>query len=949
MTGQPGESAKKFTPEFLFRVYFGLAAFEAFLILVYTLSLPPDASNARLLGFSQPRLVVAILLLLALLLSGGLGIYARRNLAWANQLSKKLIQPSARLGQTPEKDFAPPGGVKSSFGWILPWLSAVAFLFFGLGFLFAPYQFGAIEPYFIRVRPFLLYLALVCGQTLAVYWLAKNGFAPCTAGVAATEWKRTLRVEKRVLFSFLFFLGLALFTWGIVAWTHLGLTPDIFWDKTGVPLLSWQILLAWGLGALVIAAAVLGRKFTTPGKPATPFRRSKWLDTGIFLLIWIVAAIAWNLVPQTHSHFAPGPYSPNYEYYPYSDAMGYDTAAQFGLIGVDLGGTDEMVDKPLYTVFLLLLHLVGGQRIQTVVALQTAILAVFPALLYLIGKIMHSRAVGIVAALLAIFKVTNTITGTLLIWTVSHPKLMMSEFPTGVCLVLLTLFLILWLHGPVRRPYFALAAGGVLGLATLIRHNVWLLLPIIPLAALLAYGRKWRRWLFSCGLFLLSMLLAIAPWMWRNYNMGHSPFYFLSALQGTVWENRYVPEIPDDSRSSPTQFGGSEGEPPSNGAEGTPDKNRPQTSTERPTAPTSSVPGTPQAAGGIAAIFTRYQKVIYNAANNFSHNLITSVLSMPLTLQFDDLPHIVQAPDSLWDYGWTGKLSGGAVVLLFCNLALISLGLGLGWARLKIAGLAPFLVYLGYNLATGLARTSGGRYIVPADWVVYFYYGLGLVQLTWWGMAVVWGRDMSNPRRTEGKAGVLSGWQPAPAGSDSLQRRAFESTALRAWWKGGLAIVMTFFMIGLTLPLADVLFPSFYQNLTKTQVFQLLAQKGLLDKIGFTSQQAETFAGLANSRVTYGRALYPRFLDPKSDPYAREAYSDLPDNTPHLVFRLIWPQGLLTAILPLKSTPDYFPNASDVVVIGCKSGKYVDALVVVILHPQGTIYLSSAGSRLTCP
>ncbi|MBE3143731.1 MAG: hypothetical protein IMZ61_07395, partial [Planctomycetes bacterium] len=99
----------------------------------------------------------------------------------------------------------------------------------------------------------------------------------------------------------------------------------------------------------------------------------------------------------------------------------------------------------------------------------------------------------------------------------------------------------------------------------------------------------------------------------------------------------------------------------------------------------------------------------------------------------------------------------------------------------------------------------------------------------------------------------------------------------------------------------------------------------------------------------YGSALYPRFLDPKSDPYAREAYSDLPDNIPHLVFRLIRPQGLLTAALPLKSTPDYFPNASDVVLIGCKSGNYVDAFAVVILHPQVTIYLSSAGSRMTCP
>ena len=622
------------------------------------------------------------------------------------------------------------------------------------------------------------------------------------------------------------------------------------------------------------------------------------------MLIWIVAAIAWNLVPQTHSHFAPGPYPPNYEYYPYSDAMRYDTDAQYSLIGSILGGRDDIVDKPLYSVFLLFLHLVGGQRVQTVLALQTAILAVFPALLYLIGKLLHSRAVGIVAALLAIFKVGNSISGSLVIWTVSHPKMMMSEFPTAVCLALLVLFVILWLRGPEHKPYFALAAGGVLGLATLIRHNVWLLLPVILLAALLVYGRKWRTWLFSSGLFLLAMLLAVAPWMWRNYSMGHSPFYFLPALQGSVWENRIVPEI--------------QVEPSSKDTTATPDIN-----------PTKS-------------IFTRYQKVIYSTANNFSHNLISSVLSMPLKLQFDDLAHIVMGADSMWDYGWAGKLNWEASILLLCNLGLISLGLGFSWAHLKIAGLVPFLIYLGYNMATGLARTSGGRYIVPADWVVYFYYGLGLVQLTLWVMAAIWGRELS-------KGGVLSSWQLAPAGSDGDQRRTVESVDLRAWWKGGLVIVLLFLMIGLTLPLSDVIFPSAYPDLTKNQVFQLLTQNGLLDKIGFTAQQAEAFAGLANSRAAYGRALYPRFLDPNIDPNAKELYSDLPDNFPHLVYRLMTPSGSVTVSLPLQSAPDYFPNASDVVVLGCKGGSYLDAFAVVILRPQVRVYLSPVGNHQTCP
>ena len=247
MTGQPGGNVKKLTPEFLFRVYFGLAALEALFILVYTLSLPPDASNARLLGFSLPRWSVVIFLLLALLFSSSLEVYAWRNPAWVDRLSKKLIQSSILPGKNPEVDLTPSKGAKFSFGWIFPILFAVAFLIFGLVFLFPPYRFGVFEAYLFRFRPLLLYLALVCGQTLLVYWLVKYR-------IGFKEWKRTLIIEKQVLLSFLFFMGLALLTWGMIGSTHLGLTPDIFWDKTGVPLLSWQVLLAWGLGALVIAA-----------------------------------------------------------------------------------------------------------------------------------------------------------------------------------------------------------------------------------------------------------------------------------------------------------------------------------------------------------------------------------------------------------------------------------------------------------------------------------------------------------------------------------------------------------------------------------------------------------------------------------------------------------------------------------------------------------------------
>jgi hypothetical protein len=61
--------------------------------------------------------------------------------------------------------------------------------------------------------------------------------------------------------------------------------------------------------------------------------------------------------------------------------------------------------------------------------------------------------------------------------------------------------------------------------------------------------------------------------------------------------------------------------------------------------------------------------------------------------------------------------------------------------------------------------------------------------------------------------------------------------------------------------------------------------------------------------------------------------------------------GVAQALLPLTSTPAYFPNAADVIVIGCRHIKpiYVDAALVIVLGQQPKIYLRQPGAPLVCP
>jgi len=77
----------------------------------------------------------------------------------------------------------------------------------------------------------------------------------------------------------------------------------------------------------------------------------------------------WIYLPAHSNYFAPGPYPPSFQAYPFSDAEIYDLGAQYALIGQRLNNFGY-VDKPLYTFLLFLFHSVAGQSTARVLVLQ---------------------------------------------------------------------------------------------------------------------------------------------------------------------------------------------------------------------------------------------------------------------------------------------------------------------------------------------------------------------------------------------------------------------------------------------------------------------------------------------------------------------------------------------------------------------------------------------------
>jgi hypothetical protein len=155
-------------------------------------------------------------------------------------------------------------------------------------------------------------------------------------------------------------------------------------------------------------------------------------------------------------------------------------------------------------------------------------------------------------------------------------------------------------------------------------------------------------------------------------------------------------------------------------------------------------------------------------------------------------------------------------------------------------------------------------------------------------------------------------------------------------------------LIGGTVPLAGYLYPQRYPETSPSKLIDKIVP--YLNPLNLSRADVEKFLSQPQAVILDGRALYPRFyLQDRGEPVSYKPFRAV--NYPRTVFLLIGPGGLDYAILP-GGQPKVFPNASDAILIGCRStdGEFeIVSTLLVVLPEQGVTYSRSPASTLTCP
>jgi hypothetical protein len=928
---------KPFTVQIL-RIYFLVAALQGGATLQSLIRIPTDAKNRFLFGLSALRLGMALGVLLFILIFMWLALetwrYSPRFVRWVSSIERS-VHRQRFWGR--------------SIGILVFVLLSGSYLLLQTPEILEPYSLA----YFERLYPLLLWAVLLSAQTLITLPLLRDGLHIRTFLPQSINLRWTF-----VILGFFLLAGL----W--IARSRIGLEPDsIGWNALGAPLLETQVWIAWVVGVSFLGLVAWwkrrSRKLDQNSITRDPAIR---IDIVISLLLWLVASIYWLSIPLPGSWFVTEPAPPNHAYYPNSDALIYDTTGQSMLVGEPFKSWDiPYPRRPMLALFFAFMDMVSHQNYETAIMLQVALLALFPVIIYFLTRRLGNRLAGLIMGILVILREGNAIrlSGNI---TISHSKLLMADFPTALGIALFTYLLVSWLQKPDSHKVHPLISGGVIGIFMLIRPEVAVLL----LIAFALMGYRWMRqqpflWKNS-ALILAGVFLVITPWIWRNWQMTGKIFldnpdyridYFLERFNLSPGENGI--ESTDDTfgfatnnRKSPRSASLSGLDPFANISGNLSSAwinmfsiGKPATNSEQAGSPISSLTDFIPA--------------------HYVHSQIQSVLYLPATFRLPDtfisfighrsLPQFLEDCCSAknyilrlpyWDKNWEGRLAYQSIIPILLNLFFVSAGLRIAWVKHRFTGLLPagFLIF--YLLINAVARTSGGRYILPVDWIPLMYFAIGL------GYSTVSAANILSGNPSIARILNPDNEYPPALGNKKSPRPFF----------GFLAISAGLFFIGSLLPLAERVVPQRYPDKGKQEVLKSLLDTSALDGVD-PSALERTIS--VNDQVLIGRALYPRFYKadtgapghPTTDTWAESARpSFYTKEFPRFGFYLVGPQNS-SIILPTLESPDRFPNASDVIVLGCPGEEYFDAWAVAIFDAQHRIESvftrSPLPERLSCP
>jgi hypothetical protein len=879
---------------------FGLfGAVQSLMGLFLLWRIPSDTKNGILFGLSLERFALLGGMILSGVIFTALSVGAWRNSSWFERLSQGWIEHL----QKPKV-------------WGIWVVSSILFLISGIFFTIITPEIT--EPfaaaYFLRLQPYALFVAGLSAQTLLALPLMRFG----------AEWKQKLRETPELMHIALLY-GVFLLIGGGLQIHLSSVGPDpVGWNSLGTPILDIQVMFVFLVGIALVWVGMVWRK---------PFESERvkqngngWkVDALICVALWIAAAWYWHSLPLTNNWYVSAPRYPSFEYYPNSDGMVYDTTAQSLLSGEGYKSSHlPYPRRPLYDLFLFLLYLVKGQDFEAVVSLQSVIFAIFPVLVYLMTKTMHSRLAGVIAGMLVLLREGNAIALTNTI-TVSHSKMTMSDFPTAIGVALLTWIAFRWLNAP-KRMGLILAAGGILAALMQIRIETGIFLPVVFGIALLQLPRLKTRYFTSLLAFIFCMFLVLSPWVWRNWKMTGLIFLEVPDNRLSFLLYRFQQSSEDESPEIPVEQEGGKIITP---------RQRKHSPISSEMIPAQSSPPT------FAQILT----------NHWVHSQAQAVLMFPNTYRiFDSTIGMIGHKTSdiywkqccsgrdyvkrlpYWEWGkWSGEIPPQSVVPVLVNLFILTLGFRQVWKRYRWNGLLPLFFCFAYYLANGLARTSGGRYIFPVEWIWIGYYSIGLAYLNT-SVFQLFGTNPYSLLVNE------IGKDKAPIENEKRQA-----------WTTYLGISLGFFLLGTSIPAAETIFPSRY---TVESMANWRAELEAADDQQTIVPQIQLF--FANGGTVWqGRGYYPRYYPGDQGEPGSLYPAVYPYPYPRLSIFLVGPRGI-GVVLPLRERPDIrAENAADVLVFGClkpgEKGDYFDALAMFYPSTDEIFVREPFPETLGCP
>lgn len=655
-------------------IILGLSIFEGILSILATLLIPSDPKNAVIFGLSLNRIFIIFFTL------GILGwlIYYLINPALLIKTFMRCLKPERAL-------------------YILGFVSIILIGVFWVTIWLPAAYLGKLEASFIRVKPLISWVQLVILQLTLWLKFYLHSFSKLT--------KVSFPQKK----PFLLFAVLLIGIWLFMVITKIGLVKDTaFWNVAGVPISGIQFIF------IFFFLIVYWFFEYWPGNTQKKRLKEQYFII-IPALIYIIAITIWGFTPMLKHYFSLEPTAPNFQPFPYSDSRHHDIGAISILRGQGIF-FKGYTDKPLYMVFLSLLHLIAQQDYVKLTWLHVIVLGLIPVMIYLLGRNYHSQILGIVLALMVIFQQRNAIILSYVIAS-ANPKLFVTEVVMLLGMVILAVFTFLWLKTEDKK--LAIILGGTIGALSLIRMNPIFMLPLMVVLGFLLIRKRRRILLQQILLLIVGFMLVFSPWIVSGVNPEGESWFIIKIMD--VIKTRYsqenqtynINEIVTVTKLS--------------------DNTQPLTTGYRATQ-NGHLKILPYV-NNITDDLTNQKESssiglnISLMVNHFLHNISTSFLILPISLKLLNSKDISREPFRVEGAGWDGNFTIEQHVLILFNLIIIIIGLTESWTTHRWAGLVPLFIFLMYDLSLSFAMNSGSRYIVPINWVVFFYYAIGLIYL----------------------------------------------------------------------------------------------------------------------------------------------------------------------------------------------------------------------------